>query len=98
MAQNAVDRIDSIPENVTYRDDGCGNGCARSLECPFPRCRYDEPGIWLKIKRGRRDGEVLALRQAEGLGIKELSDRLGISRRTVHRILARARQTIPAAV
>lgn len=90
MAHNAVDRLDALPENTPYRDDGCGHGCVRSLECPFPRCRYDDPGIWLKLERQRREEELLALRAAERVSAKELAGRLGISRRTVHRILARA--------
>jgi hypothetical protein len=95
MARNAVDRletIDLLPEQTVYRDEGCGNGCVRSLECPFPRCRYDDPLLWQRTERDQRDAKIVAARRREGLSVDDLASRFGISRRTVHRILARSRQ------
>jgi len=107
MARNAVDRLeghstrhyrpdsvgtsDTLPEHTIYKDTGCGHGCVRSLECPFPRCRYDDPEYWQRLERQGRDSKVLAAR-AYGLTVDALAQRFGISRRTVHRILARARE------
>ena len=79
---------DTLPEHATYRDEGCGNGCARSLDCPFPRCRFDDPVLWQRLERQRRDREVLAARSTLGLSVEDLVQRFAISKRTVHRILA----------
>ncbi|MQG20804.1 MAG: hypothetical protein FI725_02205 [SAR202 cluster bacterium] len=91
MNRNPVKRRDALPEDATYRDTGCGDGCTQSLECPFPRCLHDEPRLSLTIKQTKRDREVRTVQQLEGLDIKELSLRFGVSSRTIHRILARTR-------
>ena len=36
-------REDALPENQDFRDTGCSLS-PRCLDCPLPRCRYDEPG------------------------------------------------------
>jgi hypothetical protein len=91
MNQNPVKRRNALPEDATYSDTGCGNGCTRSLECPFPRCLHDEPRLSLVMKRTQRDGQVHMVQKMEGLGIQDLSLRFGVSPRTIHRILARSR-------
>ncbi len=91
MGRNLVDRIDSLPEQTIYHDDGCGHGCVRSLECPFPVCRYDEPGIWLKESRKERTERILDLRRTTGMTVDQVAHAVGVSRRTVHRILASER-------
>ena len=98
MARNAVDRLedinDGLPEHTVFQDQGCGHGCLRSLECPFARCRYDDPELWQRIEREQRDRKVLAARAAQGLTVDALAARFQISRRTVHRILARQRERV----
>ena len=82
--------LDLPPEYCHYRDEGCefAHSC---LNCPFPRCIYEQPGgrrHWLK---GRRDREVARLFAAEGRGVKELALMFGISQSTIQRILKRTK-------
>ncbi len=83
--------LDLPPEYCRYRDDGCdlADSC---LNCPFPKCIYDEHGgrrCWLK---GLRDSEMARLFSTEGKGIKELALIFGVSQRTVQRALERVRK------
>lgn len=74
-------------EDDYYPDDGC-DLYPSCLSCPLPRCRYDEPG---RKQRGKalRNKEMLRLLK-EGMGIKELAQRFGVSKRTVYRIIGRS--------
>ena len=77
---------DLPPEYCRYQDEGCefADSC---LNCPLPRCIYDQPGggqHWLK---GQRDAEMARLFITEGKEVKELAWRFGVSQRTVQRIL-----------
>ena len=78
--------LDLPPEYCQYRDEGCelADSC---LECPFPRCIYDEWGgkqRWLKKVRAR---EIIRLFTIERKGIKELALMFGVSQRTIQRAL-----------
>ena len=78
--------MDLPPEYCHYRDEGCefADSC---LDCPLPKCIYDEPGgrqHWLK---GQRDRELVRLLYVEGKGVMEMALRFGISQRTVQRAL-----------
>ncbi|NQT31422.1 MAG: helix-turn-helix domain-containing protein [Deltaproteobacteria bacterium] len=82
--------LDLPPEFCHYQDNGCefGDSC---LDCPFPECLYAEPGgkqRWLKCLR---DGAVLRLFTSRGKTIKDLALMFGVSRRTIQRILKRAK-------
>ena len=79
-------QTDHLPEFTQYRDDGCDIS-PTCLRCPLPKCRYDDPGWLGREAKAKRDSEVLALRQEEGLGPTELAKRFGLSRRTIHRII-----------
>ena len=100
---NRVDRIemvlsqrrrpggtDALPEDTPYVDRGCGNGCTRSLECPFPRCRYDDPPVSRSETRVRRDAAILRARAQEGLSVSAIARRFNIGTRTVYRALQHA--------
>ncbi len=81
--------LDLPPEYCHYRDEGCelANSC---LDCPLPKCVYDEPGgkqRWLKKLRAR---EIARLFTAEGKGIMELALMFDVSQRTVQRALKAA--------
>ena len=83
-------KLDLPPEYCQYRDNGCefADSC---LSCPFPECIYAQPGgkhRWLMVLR---DKEVLRLFTAQRKGVKELALMFGVSRRTIQRILKRAR-------
>jgi CRP-like cAMP-binding protein len=83
-------RRDALPEHTRYVDSGCSvhSSC---LTCPLVRCRYDDPGGIRALLSVGRDERILALRQQGRMTVKQIAERLGVSRRTVFRVLARAR-------
>lgn len=82
--------LDTIPELMRYRDDGCDLHPA-CLTCPLPRCRYDEPGDGQPVLKQVRNEAVLEVFHSEGLSASELAQRFRVSKRTVHRILQHER-------
>ena len=81
-----MDELDLPPEFCHYRDEGCelGGSC---LDCPLPRCIYDQPRGrqgWLKHSRDR---EIARRYTTEGKAIGELAGEFGVSQRTVQRAL-----------
>jgi hypothetical protein len=76
------------PEEDEYRDQGC-DLFPSCLNCPLRRCRYDEKG-GRTVTNEPRDEKLLRLK-AEGKNVNQLAGLFGISKRTVHRILRRAR-------
>jgi len=83
-------RSDALPEHLEYRDTGC-DLAPSCLRCPLARCRYDEPGGIRRLLAAPRDEAVLR-RRAEGVAIEALAREFRLSRRTVFRILAKARE------
>ena len=83
-------RRDALPEHTNYHDTGCDLH-ASCLSCPLARCRYDEPGGARRLLSGDRDSKVLDLQRQGGTTIDCIARDVGVSRRTVFRILARAR-------
>ncbi len=84
--ENEKVELDLPPEYCHYQDEGCdlADFC---LNCPFPKCVYDEHGgkqHWLKRLRAR---EMTRLFTTEGKGIKELALMFDVSQRTVQRAL-----------
>ena len=82
--------LDLPPEFCHYHDNGCefADSC---LVCPFPECLYAEPGgkqRWLKTLR---DEAVSRLFTGRGKTVKELALMFGVSRRTIQRVLKRAK-------
>jgi len=82
--------LDLPPEYCHYRDDGCefADSC---LSCPLLECVYAQPGGKHRWLKRLRDKEVLGLFTTEGKEVKELALMFGVSRRTIQRILKRAR-------
>ena len=78
---------DLLPEHLRYQDDGC-DLYPSCLNCPLPRCRYDEPGRRQTAKE-LRNKEIQHLHQKEGLKVEKLAQRFGVSKRTVYRIIGR---------
>ena len=78
-----------MPEEWDYPDRGCElwSSC---LQCPFPRCRYDQPGGISSSVRESRNSEIQRLRREGRMTIGELAARFGLSKRTIHRILKRS--------
>jgi hypothetical protein len=83
-------RRDALPEHTRYVDTGCEvhSSC---LTCPLVRCRYDEPGGARALLGQERDRTILVMRR-EGRPISLIAQRFGVSRRTVFRVLAAARE------
>ncbi len=88
---------DRLPEDTLYIDRGCGDDCTRSLECPYPRCRYDEPLVSRRERLMPRDRAIVAARLKDGLPIAVIAERFNVGTRTVFRVLRSARdETEPA--
>jgi hypothetical protein len=83
-------RRDALPEHTRYMDSGCDIHPA-CLTCPLVRCRYEEPGGFRGIAGRERDASILRARREDGMTIQAIARRFGLSRRTVFRVLARAR-------
>jgi len=81
-------RIDALPENLRYRDEGCDLSPS-CLNCRLPVCRYDHPSGTRRLRTLGRDQEIVRLRRRERLPIDALARRFDVSRRTVFRILRR---------
>ncbi len=81
---------DLPPEYYRYQDGGC-EFASFCLNCPFPKCIYDEPGGRQRWLKGLRDKEVAGLFATESKGVNELAVMFGVSQRTVQRILKRAK-------
>ena len=79
-------RADTLPENATYRDDGC-DVSPSCLNCPLPICKYDDPDYLRRTARSARDRAILDVRRREALTVPVLAVRFGVSIRTVHRAL-----------
>ncbi|HEX77490.1 MAG TPA: helix-turn-helix domain-containing protein [Dehalococcoidia bacterium] len=79
---------DLPPEYCQYRDEGCALAPS-CLNCPFPRCAYEEPGGVSQKRKRLRNSEVLRLHQ-EGVSPQELAQSFGVSKRTIYRILRRS--------
>ncbi len=82
---------DDASEFYHYEDTGCeaSDSC---LDCPLPRCRYDDPAWYQRNRRLARDFRILRTMQQEALSIEETAVRFGITSRTVFRILQRCRE------
>ncbi len=87
--------VDGLPEQMRYADTGC-EASMSCLECPLPRCRFDDPAWYQAYKLRERDEEIAWAYQYENLHVFEVASRFGVSVRTVHRALRRI-QTVPLA-
>ena len=85
---------DSLPEFTRYKDDGC-NISPTCLDCPLPRCRYEEPGGLRSLLNEHRDRQIIQLR-LKGVPVDALADHFGISRRTVFRVIGSMKVTVRA--
>ncbi|MBF8266516.1 MAG: hypothetical protein HW388_24 [Dehalococcoidia bacterium] len=88
--QKNVPIIDALPEHYPYRDDGC-DVSPSCLGCHLPCCKYDDPTAYYQQIRESRDQEVVQVSRTQGKTVPQLAQHFGLSQRTVHRILQRAR-------
>ena len=84
------DGLDLPPEYCHYRDEGCdlADSC---LNCPLPRCIYDQSGGKQRWLKRLRDRQIVRLASTEGKGVKELAMMFRLSQRTVQRALKRVK-------
>lgn len=85
-------RVDALPEHTDYSDKGC-DLFPSCLNCPLPRCRYEEPGGAAALMRSGRDASIIRMADVEGLSVDALAQMFGLSRRTIFRVL-RAGRTV----
>ena len=88
--RKSVSIIDSLPEQFPYRDSGC-EVSPSCLECPLPACKYDDPAAYYRDIRESRDREIVDARRVDGKSVPQIASHFGLSQRTVHRVLERAR-------
>jgi hypothetical protein len=79
-------RIDALPEHTDYSDRGC-DLFPSCLNCPLPRCRYEERGGASALIRSGRDASIIAMADERGLSVDALARMFGLSRRTIFRVL-----------
>jgi transposase-like protein len=77
-------REDLLPEY--YRDEGC-ELAPSCLDCPFPCCVEDMPRGRQHRRKEIRNREILQLFYIQGEDIKQIAQRLRVSKRTVQRAL-----------
>lgn len=83
-------RSDALPEHTNYADSGC-DLYPSCLRCPLPRCRYEDPGGVPAMLRVGRNASITRLALERGVAVDEIARMFGLSRRTVFRVLADAR-------
>jgi len=84
--ETSRDELDLPPEYCHYRDEGC-EFAGSCLNCPFPKCIYEEPRGRQRWLKGQRDREIVRRFYIEGRGVKELALMFNVSQRTVQRSL-----------
>ena len=76
---------------TTPRDQGC-NLAPKCLECPFPTCKHDGGRTNAKIQvREGKDAQAENLVTTQGLTPEQAARRLGVTPRTVYRMISRVR-------
>jgi sigma-70-like protein len=91
MGRGKVTPVLQIDRKVTVpADEGC-EFSPSCLDCPLPRCRYDDPDWFRRWLTQQRDRQVLEASHQHKLSIRELADRYSVTERTISRMLQRAR-------
>ena len=82
---------DDASEFYHYEDTGCeaSDSC---LDCPLPKCRYDDPVWYQRYRLLAKDFRIVHTIQEESLTVEEAAERFGITIRTVFRIMQRCRE------
>ena len=82
---------DATPEFYHYEDTGCEVSSA-CLDCPLPKCKYDDPDWFHRHRRIARDWMVWDTIESEGLTMEAAADRFSVTVRTVFRKIQRYRE------
>ena len=72
---------------ATFRHRACAARC--------PWCKYDDPVAYHRELRLSRDREVMQVKREQGKTVPQLARHFGLSERTIHRIMERARVAAP---
>jgi hypothetical protein len=83
--------LDSMSEFYHYEDTGCEVSSA-CLNCPLPKCKYDDPTWYQKNRRIARDLKILTVMRNEELTVEDTAERFGVTVRTIFRIMRRCRE------
>lgn len=86
----AMPRTDKFPDDRGYQDTGC-NLFPKCLECPFPKCRYDEESPRAAAMQILQRNEDIRMFRRQGASTEQLLSQFGISRRQLVRIMAERR-------
>ena len=81
-------------DDAIYRDDGC-DLAPKCLECPFERCRYDEPVRPRHTVNLARNADILRRLEA-GETVQEIAKHYGVTTRAVFRVRQAARLAVEA--
>lgn len=76
-----------LPEHTTYKDKGCQHHPA-CLTCPFEQCISEVP---VQVQRSKAKAAKARALRAEGRNVDGIAAALGMSRRSVFRMLKGAR-------
>lgn len=84
---------DDASEFYHYEDTGCeaSDSC---LDCPLPRCKYDDPAWYQRNRRLARDFRIVHVMRQEALSVEETAARFSVTARTVFRIIQRCREAV----
>jgi hypothetical protein len=96
FASNAVaPRRDDLiePGFEHYEDTGC-EVAPVCLECPLPRCKFDDMVWYSKYRRMARDLRIMSIIEREELSIEDAAARFSVTKRTVFRVQQRCRNAI----
>lgn len=89
-------RSNVLPEDSYYVDKGCEIS-PRCLECPLSICKDDVPGELAMVRRRMRDLQIIQY-VTDGFKPTWIARVMGISRRTVHKVLESAEQHLTDSV
>ena len=81
------------PSFYHYEDDGC-EVAETCLECPLPRCKFDDMEWFGKYRRLARDLRITSIIDEEGLSVAVAAKRFSVTPRTVFRIINRSREAL----
>ena len=90
----SVDTVDAMPEFFHYEDTGC-EAASSCLNCPLPRCKYDDPIWYQRNRRLAKDFQVVYTIQRERLSVEVAAERFSVTVRTIFRIMQRCRNATP---
>jgi hypothetical protein len=81
-----VGSVGLLSKFILHQDKGC-RLAPSCINCRFPECVEDNPRAFTAAFKTHRNQEIQRLFSREKLGTADIARRLGVSRRTVQRVL-----------